>query len=136
MSSFEKTSDKPKPSKRRCLQSDHSPLNAKADETYVEDKSNIEDCISFYNFGYKPKDEEDFTRAEEMRLLPYKIDMDVIHGKRYEIRDRWPSAQKNYDTSLTASGRALYAERRLELLVMRQEAAYRDAPMLPANEEM
>ncbi|KAI4681625.1 hypothetical protein J4E81_009791 [Alternaria sp. BMP 2799] len=36
--------------------------------------SNIEDRISFYNFGYAPEDEQ-LTKEEEVHLLPFDIDM-------------------------------------------------------------
>ena len=96
------------------------------DEVHGTDRSDIEDRISLYNFGYEPEVEH-LTREEEVQLLPYDIDIAEIHAKRYELRDRFPGRYKDSDTSLIASGRAFYAARRLKLWKMRQETAAESA---------
>ncbi|KAI4711052.1 hypothetical protein J4E89_004642 [Alternaria sp. Ai002NY15] len=108
--------------KRRRTSSPHLQPQKAVDETFEQDQSDIEDRISFYNFGYAPEDEH-LTREEEIQLLPFDIDIAEIHAKRYELRDRFPGGCKNSDTSLIASGRAFYAARRLKLWKMRQDAA-------------
>jgi hypothetical protein len=106
------------------------------DEADKLDQSDIEDRISFYNFGYTPENEEGLTREEEMQLLPYDIDIAKLHSKRYELRDRWPSGCKDYDTSLIAYGRALYAARRLKLWNMRRDDAGASASVDAEDQEL
>jgi len=122
----ERKSAKSRCRKRRRTSSRHLQPQKVVDETFEQDKSDIEDRISFYNFGYEPEDEH-LTREEEIQLLPFDIDMAEIHAKRYELRDRFPGGYKNSDTSLIASGRAFYAARRLKLWKMRQDAVAESA---------
>jgi len=112
--------------RRRRAPGRHRQLNEAVDEAYDEHQSDIEDRISFYNFGFAPEDEH-LTREEEIQLLPFDIDIAEIHAKRYQLRDRFPGGYKNSDISLIASGRAFYAARRLKLLKMRQDAAAESA---------
>ena len=52
----------------------HSDPDAGMNEISKPHQSNIEDRISFYNFGYAPEDEQ-LTKEEEVHLLPFDIDM-------------------------------------------------------------
>ncbi|KAI4616143.1 uncharacterized protein J4E87_008878 [Alternaria ethzedia] len=115
----ERKSAKPRCRKRRRTSSRHLQPQKVVDETFEQNQSEIEDRISFYNFGYEPEDEH-LTREEEIQLLPLDIDIAEIHAKRYELRDRFPGGYENSETSLIASGRAFYAARRLKLWKMRQ----------------
>jgi hypothetical protein len=122
-------------SQRRASRRDGRPYEV-VDEANELDQSDLEDRISFYNFGYTPEKEDGLTREEEMQLLPYDIDIAKLHSKRYELRDRWPSGCKDYDTSLIAYGRALYAARRLKLWNMRRGDAGASASVDAEDQEL
>jgi len=65
----------------------HSDPDAGVNEIFEPHQSDIEDQISFYNFGHAPEDEH-LTREEEVHLLPFDIDMAETPTPRSK---RWQS---------------------------------------------